>query len=297
MTRVFLVVLFSVVSLLFCDGASAQCSWGYYAGGYMCRCPDGSFANLVNGRIVCPYSRRPSGIDCGNNTSCPYGTQCCNRFGQCCHDGSYCSVYGCIAIGSVDCGGYYCHPGQKCASGNRCIDEDADDCGGGQACASGKRCWWRDGKAGCVTKTFAFAHRHAKSLAKWLGDNNAKLRGTVAERHAKGKEYVRDNSEVRKAIDDIELIASGYLAGSATGNPVIAYKTAQAADFYVSYRAAEQAGELLANDHYDGSVALVNLYSSAIVDRVPVVPPGATEVLNFAGAATSAYAYGFFFAP
>jgi hypothetical protein len=59
----------------------------------------------------------------------------------CCNVGFHCSKYGCTPDGATDCGGYYCNPGQKCATGNGCLTPEADDCGDGKSCKAGTRCW------------------------------------------------------------------------------------------------------------------------------------------------------------
>ena len=108
---------------------------------------------------------RPSNqIDCGNGSSCPLETTCCGS--MCCGSGSYCSQYGCTPNGAVECGGYYCQPGQKCAvnhngcypadvvdcgshtcnpgyvcsRGAGCVPENTVDCGGGSYCQAGTKC-------------------------------------------------------------------------------------------------------------------------------------------------------------
>ncbi len=42
-------------------GLDCPGTWVRYGSGLSCRCADGSLANYVNGRIVCPGSREPPG--------------------------------------------------------------------------------------------------------------------------------------------------------------------------------------------------------------------------------------------
>jgi len=233
----------------------------FYTSSAEAYCPAGSWQVNVGGAIMC---------------QCP--------------DGSYAGYQGCP---------YRAPPRPQCLPGQwyssiGCIPVGAEVCSTGGWCNPGSRCWNSSGKTVCMPAQQAFALEHGARLAKWLRENRATLVGTVKERHAKGAEYVRDNPEVRQALEDLERVAAGYAVGGVAGNPRVG---AELAGFYNSVKAAERAGELLATNQYEGSIALVHLYSSAILDRVPGVPPGSSEVLTLAGATATAYAYGFFFAP
>lgn len=103
-----------------CPPGSRPVSGG---GGMMCMCPDGSYANYGQ---PCAPLRPASTQQCGN---------------VCCNSGFYCSNYGCIPQGSIECGGYHCSPGQKCGSNRSCLAQDADDCGNGQSCKAGTTCY------------------------------------------------------------------------------------------------------------------------------------------------------------
>lgn len=62
-----------------------------------------------------------------------------------CQPGQQCSRSGaCQPLGSIDCGAYYCQPGQKCGKGWRaCLAEDVVDCGPKHetTCPAGHICW------------------------------------------------------------------------------------------------------------------------------------------------------------
>lgn len=89
----------------------------------------------------------------GQTTSrCPAGTEYCPRFNLCCGSGNYCSVYGCIQRGSIECGGYSCSPGNQCSRGGGCIPDGAVDCGSGSYCQEGSVCWTANGDIPGVVK-------------------------------------------------------------------------------------------------------------------------------------------------
>ena len=75
------------------------------------------------------------------SSPCPADMEYCPRVNLCCGSGNYCSVYGCIQRGSIECGGYSCSPGNQCSRGGGCIPQDTVDCGGGRYCQEGNVCW------------------------------------------------------------------------------------------------------------------------------------------------------------
>jgi hypothetical protein len=127
-----------------CPPGSTQVSGG---GGIMCQCPDGSYAN-ING---CSGSSQEQPQQ--QQSVCPAGTEYCPRVNLCCGSGNYCSIYGCIQRGSIDCGGYSCNPGMACMSGGRCMPAGNTECGN-RSCSPGYYCGSRnsclqDGSADC----------------------------------------------------------------------------------------------------------------------------------------------------
>jgi hypothetical protein len=83
------------------------------------------------------------------SSGCPGGYEACGNV--CCGNGNYCSRYGCIARGSIECGGYYCQPGQKCArNGRGCYPEHVVDCGD-YSCEPGNKC--AIGRRGCLPES------------------------------------------------------------------------------------------------------------------------------------------------
>lgn len=73
---------------------------------------------------------------------CPSGASYCANVNLCCNPGFYCSKYGCAPHGAVECGGWYCNPGYKCArvASRGCLPNDASECGDGKRCGAGYKC-------------------------------------------------------------------------------------------------------------------------------------------------------------
>src|SRR5262245_60985330 len=102
-----------------CPPGSRPVSGG---GGMMCQCPDGSFAGLYSG---CPSYQQPQqqqqvGDYCANGRTCPVGFRCSSTPGRC------------VPNGKVDCGSYYCEPGNVCwrsgcASPSQIAAEEAEE--------------------------------------------------------------------------------------------------------------------------------------------------------------------------
>lgn len=103
-------------------------------GGMMCQCSDGSYAGLSGCKPQAPV--------------CPGNAMLCRNL--CCSEGNYCSVYGCISVGSRECGGWSCSPEQKCSVlHGRCVPSDAVDCGEFY-CPTESRC--AEGRQACLGK-------------------------------------------------------------------------------------------------------------------------------------------------
>ena len=130
-------------------------TWVQGGGGMMCRCPDGSYANMIGDQIVC-NSRGSSGSTgnvCPNGGTCRSDQTCCGNL--CCNQGSYCSRHGCTPYGAVDCGTSFCNPGQQCNRNGQCIPAGSVDCGSyycdaGNVCGSNGGCV-PEGKIDCGT--------------------------------------------------------------------------------------------------------------------------------------------------
>lgn len=134
MRRVLWWATLAVICFLLPSSAAAQygsyCPPGsvpvQHSMGYMCRCPDGSWANYGQA-CAAAMPRCPAGSqECGN--------VCCNS------NVAYCSRYGCTPHGANDCGSHYCNPGQQCSRGGGCIPSGTTDCGGGTYCRAGLKC-------------------------------------------------------------------------------------------------------------------------------------------------------------
>lgn len=120
MKRISGTILGAVVSLaVFCSAATAQSAyfgipcpgtWVNNGGGMMCRCPNGGYANMIGGRVVCPNSARPR-----RRTACPQGYYSsrgrCVKVGQficpsgrhACPSGDTCTATGCRPAGASAC--------------------------------------------------------------------------------------------------------------------------------------------------------------------------------------------------
>jgi hypothetical protein len=145
----------------------------------MCRCPDGSYANMIGDQIVCNPSNQPLrqqlpgypqrsqvGEHCSDGGICGPGSSCSRMPGHCVPDGMvdcggyYCepglrcssdrrSTY-CLGEGEIDCGSYHCSAGATCGSNHTCLQRGYVDCGGGKSCPSGRVCV--NGGAECLTR-------------------------------------------------------------------------------------------------------------------------------------------------
>jgi hypothetical protein len=108
----------------FCPPGSRPVGGG---GGYMCVCPDGSYAGMDG----CAGNQQQS--------ICPPDTTYCPNANLCCGSGKYCSRYGCTPYGAVECGNGYCQPGQQCSKRGGCMPEGSVECGS-YYCEQGQRC-------------------------------------------------------------------------------------------------------------------------------------------------------------
>jgi hypothetical protein len=269
-----LVAVFAVV------GSSTQ-SIAQWIGNDSGLCPNGRWVYQGTAAMCVPHAPQ---------SRCPAGYQYCAEDNLCCHPGNYCSTYGCIERGSIECGGYSCPPGTACARLRRaCMPQDAQECSDGTYCNAGNRCWREAGRLTCVTAAHAYGHEHAQKLRKWLAENKARLKGEIQERHKKGVEYINDDPQVKEAIRNLQILVAAYGYGGRGA--------AEAVDWMLAVKGAFDANSTFASDHYLGSLAAVKNVSSALLNVNPAIPPGSSEVLTLAGAATTAYTYGFFFGP
>jgi hypothetical protein len=111
--------------------------------------------------------------DCGNGSSCSDGRKCSR-------DGKHC-----VAQDTVDCGSHFCNAGNKCGSGNSCLNLTAVDCGNGNSCQAGYLC--RNG-GGCVTReTLAAEKAAAEAAAKKIADDRAAAAKATADKIAADK--------------------------------------------------------------------------------------------------------------
>jgi hypothetical protein len=163
-------VVVCLLTALFRTDAQAQflpsgCpgQWVQGGGGMMCQCADGSYASMVGNQIVCNshQSQRQNvvGDYCDNGGTCGVGFKCSWMPGKCapegkvdcgeyfCQPGQTCSsdttYHHCLADGEVDCGSYHCSAGYKCSSA-KCILESAVDCENGRFCNAGYVCGSND---------------------------------------------------------------------------------------------------------------------------------------------------------
>lgn len=101
----------------------------FYGGGNMCRCPDGSYANIDG----CAQRQQQR-----THPSTPPGSTRCGPAGFC-RPGTKCSKDNtCIASDAVDCGSYQCPTGNRCSHGG-CLPQGASQCGAGY-CDPGMKC-------------------------------------------------------------------------------------------------------------------------------------------------------------
>jgi hypothetical protein len=137
----------------------------------------------------------------------------------------------------------------------------------------------------------ARAHEtQARGVLEKLGiDKEGSVSGFDA-RHRRAVEYVVENAEVGRAVDEIVVL----VAAAQTGGGAAAVGSAE---ILIDLKNAVDASrELMTGDRYLGTLHLINTASSQLASRLHI-PPGVPAVLNLTGAAATAYIYGFFFAP
>ena len=132
--------------------------WVARGGSFVCQCPNGSLLSLGQTCGMAPPQQ--VGAYCSNGGTCPVGSRCSWMVGRCvpngkvdcgayyCEPGNKCSSAGCIRAGAIDCAnGSFCSEGQKCSQdGKRCLSASAIDCGtyacdAGEMCAPNGQCW------------------------------------------------------------------------------------------------------------------------------------------------------------
>jgi hypothetical protein len=144
----------------------------------------------------------------------------------------------------------------------------------------------------CPTAIEAAREKTAE-VYKELGVSPQAVLDRLEERHKKGLEYLRDSPEVKDALLSIQVKAAAAQAGFQTGGGVATAKAAmnvaEGALLVQSY--FEGADEFRRGKHYEGTLRVVNEVSSAFLDHHLKLP--ASDALNLAGAASTAYLYGF----
>ncbi len=158
------------------------------------------------------------------SSGCPDGYEVCGN--MCCGPSNYCSRYGCIARESIECGGYYCHPGQqcsrsggcqpagsvdcgayycqpdqKCGKGWRaCLAQDAVDCGPRRAtsCPAGSICWIAPADYGSVKK----GKLYCPTAREATGTENAIREVADQKRRAERERREAAEQERKRKIED-----------------------------------------------------------------------------------------------
>lgn len=175
-------------------------------------CPGGQWAPDSSGLgYVCiPGSayqqpRYPKGaVICGSGRYCQESQTCCGN--KCCAANSFCSKFGCVPAGAIDCGTHACPSGRKCGSSGTCLALDAVDCGTGKSCPAGKACWTvpedyeslRAGQELCATPEQLGTWQQAIQL-------RAALRQLAKEREEeRARDRTKRQSDERKKTKDAE---------------------------------------------------------------------------------------------
>ena len=119
-----------------------------------------------------------------------------------------------------------------------------------------------------------------------LGVSPDAILDRLEERHRKGLEYLRDSPEVKAALLSIQAKSAGFAAGGPVGMEI-------AGNALLAKSAFEGVTEFRQGKHYEGTLRSVNEVSSFAAEKLGL-PPGSSDALNLAGAASTAYLYGFF---
>lgn len=129
------------------------------------------------------------------------------------------------------------------------------------------------------------AQQKTQEVYEVLGVSPQAVVDRLEERHQKGLEYLRDSPEVKDALRSIQVKSAAFAAAGKVGMEVAENALAVQSIF-------ESTAEFRQGKHYEGTLKAVNLLSSTVVDNRLKLP--ASDALNLAGAASTAYLYGFF---
>jgi hypothetical protein len=208
-----------------------------------------------------------------------------------CPAGTYDSVFGCIPVGSIECGGYFCNPGQKCATGHGCLALNQDDCGNGSFCQAGHKCWQQNAQISCISAAEAYARTHAGKLAKWLQENKARLTGAASARNAIAMQYALQNKDFQDALAGVLAAKLGAPAGIARAN-LISQKQKEIMNAIANI--ALDIPELEHGDYFQSSMHIMNAVSSSTL--AVLVPWGGTaaDAMNIGASFATAYVFGYF---
>jgi hypothetical protein len=204
---------------------------GVYCGDWTC--PFGSSCSRSFGRCV-PQDR----VDCGE-FNCPQGTYCASNHSACltqldtdcggyhcgvgqkcssnrsciptkaadcgagkgyCNEGNKCSRDGerCLSQDAVDCGTYTCNSESKCGSGNKCLARTDVDCGGGRSCNAGYLCV--RGGAECLTSQQLADRAAAEKRQK--EEETARRKREAEERQAAERRRIEEQREAARLKEE-----------------------------------------------------------------------------------------------
>lgn len=150
---------------------------GVYSGGAE------NLANIYNtyclgGQRQYQPPQQQVGDYCANGITCPVGSRCSVMPGRC------------VPNGTVDCGAYYCQPGNKCGSAGGCISEATVDCGRGQYCSTDSICWTARGNWPGVVKRGDVSCASPEQALQW--DKK------IAELEAERRQKLNDEREAKR---------------------------------------------------------------------------------------------------
>lgn len=142
----------------------------------------------------------------------------------------------------------------------------------------------------CPPATIEAGRKKTAEIYSQLGVNRDAVLDRMEERHRKGMEYLRDSPQVKEALLAIQIKVAAAQAGGGAG-----LKVAEAGLLVQSFY--ETTKEFRQGNHYEGALRATNMVSSAFLDQYGErvgVPSVSSDALNLAGAASTAYLYGFF---